>query len=119
MSHDHGAIAMHPLIPVRMIEMPMGVQQMAQWSRRYCVQGYFYLRFGGGQATINGKLAVAAGQNDDVAARTHQNEKSASEFTGLDLCSFARCSELRPSQGRFLGVESGSDGRNKSTGDGR
>src|SRR5713101_2239390 len=73
-----------PLIAVRVIEMPVGVDQMSDRIAAEAVGDLEDSRAGCGDSGIDEHLAISAGQDSDIAARALENADVAAQHMDLD-----------------------------------
>ena len=84
MGEDGRTLRVQPLIAVGMIEVPMRVDQMLDRIGAEAVCGFENPRAGRGDPGVDEHLAVAAGQDGDVAARALENADIAAQLVDLD-----------------------------------
>jgi hypothetical protein len=76
---------MQPFIAVRVIKMPVGVDQMSDWLRAYAGERLGNPRARSGDAGVYQKFAIAAGEHGNVAARAIEDSDIAAKFGNRDF----------------------------------
>src|SRR5262249_30873869 len=84
MSHNGDALSIEPRIAVRMVEMPVGVDQISDRIAAQTGGRLQYPRARGGDAGVDEHLAVATGPNRNVAARALEDAHVATQVVDLD-----------------------------------
>src|SRR5260370_34847669 len=84
MGQNGHSFCIQPLIAVRVIEMPGGVDQMSDRSAAEAVGGVQDSRTGWGDSGIDERLAIGTGQDSDIAARALENADVAAQPVDLD-----------------------------------
>ena len=83
MREDGGALLVQPLVAVRVVEVPMSVDQMFDRVLAKAVGSVQDARAGRGNAGIDEHLAVGAGQNGDIPARALDDRDIAAQLVEL------------------------------------
>jgi hypothetical protein len=74
-----------PGVAVRVIDMPVCINERCDLVRSRAVKGGRDARFGNREPGIDEKLAIFAGENGDITARAFQNADIATQWVHLDL----------------------------------
>src|SRR5258707_14778077 len=97
MGQNGHSFCIQPLIAVRVIEMPVGVDQMSDWIAAEAVGGLQDSRAGCGDPGIDEHLAVGTGKDSDIAdgaLEEHDVSSQHMEFDWLHVVSLlAHCHE--------------------------
>jgi hypothetical protein len=83
MREDGGALLVQPVVAVRVVEVPMSVDQMFDRVLAKAVGSVQDARAGRGNAGIDEHLAVGAGQNGDIPARPLDDRDIAAQLVEL------------------------------------
>src|SRR5258708_39781450 len=84
MGQNGYAFRIQPLIAVRVIEMPVGVDQMSDRVAAAAARGLWDSRAGRGDSGIDEHLAIGTGKDSDIAARALEDADVTAQPMDLD-----------------------------------
>ena len=79
MRRDGRSGRVRPGVAVRVIDVPMGIDELPDRVRTQAVEGRHYARFGDREPGVDKKLAILASEDGDISAGTFQNADIATQ----------------------------------------
>jgi hypothetical protein len=84
--NDCGAFRVQPIVAVRVVEVPVGIDQVCDRIAAELIGGLQYSSARGCYAGVDEHFAVAAGEDGNVAARAFEDADATAQLVDFDWC---------------------------------